>query len=321
MSRRRWGPRALRAVSLLCLLVVAVVLVRYARSVDWHAVAASLAALPASTLAGVAALTLASYLVYGGYDLAARAYAGHPLSTRRVLAISLSSYAFALNLGALLGGAGLRYRMYARSGLRNGTIARIVAFVVATNWLGYVALAGLLFAAGAIAPPPSLRITPSLLRAAGIAMLLVACGYLYACAAWRGRTFHVRGHHFRWPSLRLGLLQVALAAFDWALMGTLLWTLLGPAYPWPLVTATLLLSAVATALLHVPAGLGVAEAVFVAVLAGGTPEPRILAALLAWRAAYYLVPLVAAVAFYAGVEARAGVARGARADAGPVSRG
>jgi uncharacterized membrane protein YbhN (UPF0104 family) len=104
-----------------------------------------------------------------------------------------------------------------------------------------------------------------------------------------------------------------LSGLDWALMGTLLWVLLGPAYPWPLVAATLLLSAIATAVLHVPAGLGVAEAVFVAVLAGGAPEPRILAALLAWRAAYYVVPLVAAVAFYAGVEARAG--------AGPVSRG
>lgn len=318
MSRRRWATRVLRAVSALFLLLVAVVLVRYARTVDWHAVAAALAALPPATLAAVAALTLASYLVYGGYDLAARSYTGHHLSTRRVLAISLSSYAFALNLGALLGGAGLRYRMYARSGLRNGTIGRIVAFVVATNWLGYVALAGVLFAAGAIAVPPGLAtspgaMSPGLLRALGVAMLAVAVAYLAACAAWRGRTFHLRGHHFRWPTPRLGLVQVALAALDWALMGTLLWVLLGPAYPWPLVTATLLLSAVATALLHVPAGLGVAEAVFVAVLAGGTPEPRILAALLAWRAAYYLVPLVAAIAFYAGVEARAG--------AGAVSRG
>jgi uncharacterized membrane protein YbhN (UPF0104 family) len=308
-------------VSALCLLVVATLLVRYARTIDWTAVAAALAALPLSTVAAVAGLTVASYHAYGGYDLAARRYTGHRLSTRRVLAISLSSYAFALNLGALLGGAGLRYRMYARSGLRTGTIARIVAFVVATNWLGYVALAGLLFATGAIAAPEALRITPLLLRATGVAMLLVACAYLCACTAWHGRTFHVRGHHFRWPSPRLALLQVAMAAFDWALMGTLLWVLLGPAYPWPLVTATLLLSAVATALLHVPAGLGVAEAVFIAVLAGGTPEPRVLAALLAWRAAYYLVPLVAAIAFYAGVEARAGVAADARADADPVSRG
>jgi uncharacterized membrane protein YbhN (UPF0104 family) len=313
MNRRRWLPRALRALSLLFLLLVAVVLVRYARNVDWRAVAAALAALPPATLAAVAGLTVASYLVYGGYDLAARRYTGHHLSTRRVLAISLSSYAFALNLGALLGGAGLRYRMYARSGLRNGTIGRIVAFVVATNWLGYVALGGVLFAAGTIAAPTGLAMSPGLLRAVGVAMLAVAAAYLAACAAWHGRTFHLRGHHFRWPSPRLGLAQVVLAALDWALMGTLLWVLLGPAYPWPLVAATLLLSAIATAVLHVPAGLGVAEAVFVAVLAGGAPEPRILAALLAWRAAYYVVPLVAAVAFYAGVEARAG--------AGPVSRG
>lgn len=310
MSRRRWGSRVLRALSLPFLLLVAVLLFRYARTIDWHAVAAALAALSPSTLAAVAALTLASYLVYGGYDLAARHYTGHHLSTLRVLAISLSSYAFALNLGALLGGAGLRYRMYARSGLGNGTIARIVAFVVATNWLGYVVLAGVVFAAGTIVAPPGLRFAPGLLRVAGIAMLLLAAGYLAACARWRGRTFHLRGHHFRWPSPRLGLLQAALAALDWALMGTLLWVLLGGAHPWPLVMATLLLSAVATALLHVPAGLGVAEAVFVAVLAGGAPEPHILAALLAWRAAYYLLPLVAAVAFYAGVEARAGVSRG-----------
>ena len=310
MSRRRWGPRLLRAVSLLFLLLVAVLLVRHARTVDWRAVAAALAAVPPSTLAAVGALTVASYLVYGGYDLAARHYTGHHLSTRRVLAISLSSYAFALNLGAVLGGAGLRYRMYARSGLGNATIARIVAFVVATNWLGYVALAGALFVAGTILAPPGLRIAPALFRLVGIAMLLLAAGYLAACAKWHGRVFHLRGHHFRWPSPQLGLVQAGLAALDWALMGTLLWVLLAGAHPWTLVMATLLLSAVATAVLHVPAGLGVAEAVFVAVLAGGVPEPRILAALLAWRAAYYLLPLVAAVAFYAGVEARAGVSRG-----------
>jgi uncharacterized membrane protein YbhN (UPF0104 family) len=300
----------MRAVSVLCVLALAVLLVRYARKVDWHAVGAALAGLPASTLAMVAALTAASYLVYGGYDLAARRYAGHHLPTGRVVAISLASYAFSMNLGAVVGGAGLRYRMYARSGLGTATIARIVAFAVATNWLGYVTLAGALFAGGTIALPPAWGLHPALVRGAGVAMLLAIAGYVYACAAWHGRTFHVRGHHFRWPSPRLGLLQAALATLDWALMGTLLWVLLGADYPWAMVTATLLLSAVATAVLHVPAGLGIAEVVFVAVLADGTPDPRILAALLAWRAAYYLIPLAAAVAYYAHVEARAGVSRG-----------
>lgn len=305
MSRRHWGQRVLRAMSVLFLLLVAVLLVRYARAIDWRAVASALVALPASTLVAVAALTAASYLTCGGYDLVARRYTGHHLPARRVLAISLASYAFAMNLGAVLGGAGLRYRMYARSGLRNGTIARIVAFVVATNWVGYVVLGGVLFAAGTLTAPAGLRVSPALLRALGVGMLLVAAAYLGACAAWHGRTFHVRGHHFRWPSPRLALLQAVLASVDWALMGALLWVLLGDGYPWTLVTATLLLSAVATALLHVPAGLGVAEAVFIGVLAGGKPEPHILAALLAWRAAYYLIPLVAAVAYYVHIEARA----------------
>jgi uncharacterized membrane protein YbhN (UPF0104 family) len=302
--------RLMRAVPVVCALVLAALLVRYARRVDWHAVAAALVALPASTLALVAALTVASYLACGGYDLAARRYAGHHLRTLRVLAISLASYAFSMNLGAVVGGAGLRYRMYSRSGLGTATIARIVAFAVVTNWLGYVTLAGLLFACGTVPLPPAWGLHPALVRGAGVAMLVAMAAYLVACTAWHGRLFHVRGHHFRWPSPRLGLLQAGLATLDWALMGTLLWVLLGMDYPWALVTATLLLSAVATAVLHVPAGLGVAEVVFVAVLAGGSPEPRILAALLAWRAAYYLVPLAGAVAFYAHVEARAGVSRG-----------
>lgn len=300
----------MRAISALCALAVAVLVVRYVCKVDWHAVAAALAALPPATLALVAALTAASYLLYGGYDLAARHYAGHHLPARRVMAISLASYAFSMNLGAVVGGAGLRYRMYSRSGLGTATIARIVAFAVATNWVGYVALAGALFAGGTIVLPPEWGLPPFVVRIAGVAMLLAMAGYLSACAAWHGRLFHVRGHHFRWPSPRLALLQAVLATLDWALMGTLLWVLLGPDYAWGLVTATLLLSAVATAVTHVPAGLGVAEVVFVAVLAGGFPDPRILAALLAWRAAYYLVPLAAAVAFYAHVEARASVSRG-----------
>lgn len=301
--------RLMRAVSVLCALSVAVLLVRYARKVDWHAVAAALLALPPATLALVGVLTAASYLLYGGYDLAARHYAGHHLPARRVMAISLASYAFSMNLGAIVGGAALRYRMYSHSGLGTATVARIVAFAVATNWVGYVTLAGVLFAGGALLLPPAWGLPPSIVRIAGVAMLLAMAGYLAACAAWHGRLFHLRGHHFRWPSPRLALVQVGLATLDWALMGTLLWVLL-PDHAWGLVTATLLLSAVATAVTHVPAGLGVAEVVFVAVLAGGSPDPRILAALLAWRAAYYLLPLAAAVAFYAHVEARASVSRG-----------
>ena len=51
---------------------------------------------------------------------------------------------------------------------------------------------------------------------------------------------------------------------------------------------------------HVPAGLGVLEAVFVALLAHRMPQGQILAALIGYRALYYIAPLaIAAVAFLA----------------------
>ena len=137
-------------------------------------------------------------------------------------------------------------------------------------------------------------------------MLALAAAYLLACAKWRGRTFHVRGHHFRLPTVRLGALQVALAALNWSLMATIVFVLLGGDLAWPLVLATLLLSAVASAMVHSPAGIGVLEAVFVAVLGTLVAEPRLLAAVLAYRAAYYLFPLVLVLAAYAVFEARRG---------------
>jgi uncharacterized membrane protein YbhN (UPF0104 family) len=305
-NRRARRQRLLRMGFALFAVVVAVLLVRYARAIDWAAVGDALAGYDAATLLQVSALTALSYLAYGSYDLAARRYTGHGLSTRRVLGIGMASYAFALSLGAVVGGAGFRFRMYTHSGLRPGTISRIVAFSIATNWLGYAALAGMLFASGALVPPPQWGIGAGVLRAIGGAMLAVTALYLAACARWHGRNFHVRGHHFRLPSLPLGLLQVLLAALDWSLMATILHLLLGMAFGWPLVLGTLLLASVATALVHIPAGLGVAEAVFIAVVGAGVADPRILAALLAWRAVYYLAPLLLATVFYLLFEARGG---------------
>ena len=293
-------------------LVVAVLLVRYARGIDWPAVGAALAGFDLATLAQVAALVLLSYLTYGSYDLAARRYAGHDLSTRRVLAIGMTAYAFALCVGAAIGSAGFRLRMYARSGLRIGTISRIIGFSVASNWLGYGLLAGVLFASGAVSPPAQWAGGGGWLRATGVGMLVLVAAYLAACAKWHGRVLHVRGHHLRLPTPGLGALQVVLAAVNWSLMGGMLYVLLDGAHPWPLVTGTMLLAAVASAVVHIPAGVGVIEAVFIAVLAAGAPDPRILAALLAWRAIYYVGPLLLAIVFYMVFEARGFEARGKR---------
>ena len=71
------------------------------------------------------------------------------------------------------------------------------------------------------------------------------------------------------------------------------------------VTASLLLAAIAGVLTHVPAGLGVLEAVFIATVGMQVRQAELLAALLAYRAVYYLVPLLWAVPGYVSMEAGA----------------
>ncbi|MGJ7583533.1 UPF0104 family protein, partial [Variovorax sp. RHLX14] len=66
-----------------------------------------------------------------------------------------------------------------------------------------------------------------------------------------------------------------------------------------------LVAAVAGVITHVPAGLGVLEAVFVALLAHEVPQAKLLGALLAYRGLYYLLPLVVATLGYLVTEARA----------------
>ncbi|MET0542138.1 MAG: UPF0104 family protein, partial [Variovorax sp.] len=60
---------------------------------------------------------------------------------------------------------------------------------------------------------------------------------------------------------------------------------------------------------HVPAGLGVLEAVFVALLSHRLPQGEILAGLIGYRALYYLAPLAIATVAYVVMEVRARRAR------------
>ena len=59
-------------------------------------------------------------------------------------------------------------------------------------------------------------------------------------------------------------------------------------------------------IVHIPAGIGVLEAVFIAMLSGEEiSKGAIIAALLAWRALYYFLPLLLATVAYLLLESRA----------------
>jgi len=308
--RRHFGTPAFRralgrGLALAFLLLVVWLVVDHARKVDWAGVRNALAAYPVATLATALALTAASHLVYACYELLGRRYAHHTLPTSKVLGVGLVSYAFNLNLGALVGGFGFRWRLYSKLGLRQGQMGRIIALSLVTNWSGYLLLAGIVLATRAIELPESMSLGSDVLQVLGVAMSALPVLYVVWCATARKRDLTLRHHHFRLPGARMALTQLALSTVNWSVIGAILWVLLpsGPAYG--TVLATLLVAGLAGVITHVPGGLGVIEAVFIAVLGAQVAEGPLIAALLVYRALYYLLPLAIAAALHLGFEASA----------------
>jgi uncharacterized membrane protein YbhN (UPF0104 family) len=124
-----------------------------------------------------------------------------------------------------------------------------------------------------------------------------------ACAAFNERTWIVRGHEIRLPSVRLALVQLALSAANWLTIAALLFVLLGGHVAYHLVLGVFLVSSIAGVLAHIPAGIGVIELVFLTLLGDKLPQHAIIAGIVVYRAVYYLAPLLAAVIVYAGLEA------------------
>ncbi len=304
-GRRAWWPKAKRLLTFAFFGLVAWLLFTQARSVEWGEVFTAIRGYPLSSLAAAAALAAASHLTYSCYDLLSRRYAGHRLATRPVMAVTFTSYAFNLNLGSLIGGIAFRYRLYSRLGLDNATITRVLGFSMLTNWLGYLLLAGTAFLLSPLAPPPDWKLGSEGLRWLGAGLLAAAMAYLLMCAASPRRTWTLRGRELRLPSLRMALAQFGISSLNWAVIAGVVFVLLQQKVAYPSVLGVLLVAAVAGVITHVPAGLGVLEAVFVALLSHQAPRNELLAALLAYRLIYYLVPLAAATVVYLVMEKRA----------------
>lgn len=305
MPRTNWQARGKRVLTMALLILVPVLLYLLARNLDWNEVRQSLLAYKPGTLVIGLAIALCSYLTFASYDLLARAYTGHHLPVRQVLPIAFVCYAFNLNFTTWVGGVALRYRLYSRLGLDTPTITRILTLSLLTNWMGYMLLAGTVFALGLVELPSNWAVGATGLRLIGVLLLGIAVSYLLACGFAKKRTWRWRNHEVTLPSLRLALCQVVLGASNWALMALLIfWLLPGEAF-YPSILGILLISCVAGVVAHIPAGLGVLEAVFLALLHGQMAQGTLVAALLGYRTLYYLLPLLLAVITYLILEKRA----------------
>nr|WP_225777866.1 lysylphosphatidylglycerol synthase domain-containing protein [Pseudomonas sp. Marseille-Q3773] len=305
MERKRWHTWAKRLFTLLFLVLIPVLLFTLARNLDWNEVRQSLLAYKPGSLAIGLAMALCSFLIFASYDLLARTYTGHSLPARQVLPVAFVCYAFNLNFTTWVGGVALRYRLYSRLGLDTPTITRILTLGLLTNWMGYMLLAGGVFALRLVELPSSWPVGTGGLQLIGFVLLAITVAYLLACGLAKKRTWQWRDHELTLPSLRLASCQVALGASNWAVMALLIdWLLPDQAF-YPAVLGVLLISCVAGVVAHIPAGLGVLETVFLGLLHGQFGQGSLVAALLAYRTLYYLIPLVLAVMTYLVLEKRA----------------
>jgi uncharacterized membrane protein YbhN (UPF0104 family) len=302
ITAKPWWPWLRRIATTAFFVLVAYLLISQARNIEWHKVFSSLQGYPLTAAGGAAALALASFVLYSCFDLLGRRYTGHKLGAATVMTTTFVSYVFNLNLGSVVGGVALRYRLYSRLGLDLGVITRVMSLSMLTNWMGYVLLAGLVFSLQPPGLPASWSVNAGNLRLIGFALLAVALAYLAACAFSRQRTLRLRGHEIELPSIRMGALQLLMGAGNWLIMATIIFVLLQQRIAFPAVVSTLLVAAVAAVIAHIPAGLGVLEAVFVALLSQQLPRYELLAALIAYRVVYYLAPLGIAATIYLVME-------------------
>jgi phosphatidylglycerol lysyltransferase len=307
---KRWAPPLVGAL----LFAAALAVLRHElAAVSQAELHAALLALPAAQLLLALSLTGLNYLVLTGYDQLALRYVGKQPGRLRVMLASFTAYAISNSVGfALVSGTSVRYRFYSRWGVEAMELGRIVLFSAATFWVGFLVLGGGYLVVGG-STALAIRLPASAMQTVGATLLVCAAAYVLACFR-RPQPVTIGGIRLAWPRPQLAVAQLLVSAADWALAAAIFWALLSPgSVPYGPVLGAFLAAQILGIVSHVPGGLGVFEGTMLLLLGAHLPHADLLTALLLFRLAYYLLPLVLALAILLIDEARRHRGRFARA--------
>ena len=281
--------------------------------VIWDAIADKLAAIPDNAYVLAALSALLAYAALAWYDRIALKHLGRQgsVSMRFTCLCSFVSYALGHNIGAsVLSGGAVRLRAYAAQGLSKTEVAGLIAFCSLTFVLGAALLLGATLAWDpALAAPltdrlPAGLVPEGLIRAAAFATLAL-CG-LYVAAAFRGaKTLRVGRFSIDYPKPGVVLQQIVAGPLELLGAAAIIYFAL-PAEGSPgfvTVLGAFLISFCVGLISQVPGGMGVMEAVFLALMPD-LPATGVIAALLVWRLFYLLLPLAVSAPIILAYEGR-----------------
>jgi phosphatidylglycerol lysyltransferase len=289
--RRRGGIIATVAIFLLALLAMQHLL----RDFHYHQIIMQLRSLSRAQIAIALLCTIGSYWTLTFYDLSALRYVGIKLPYRLVAFAAFTGYAVSNNLGfALISGGGVRFRLYSAAGMSAGDIAKVIVFSGVTFTAGLCAIGSFAFliAPGELGPVAHIAPTvASMIGGVALAMILA----LMLTSAINRRPLRIWRIRIAIPSVKMLVAQIVISGVDIGLAAAVLYVMLphisGFGY-WGflgLFSVALLLGVIS----NVPGGLGVFESVMLLGLRH-TDRAAVLGAIVAYRAIYFLLPLIVA---------------------------
>ena len=305
-----WVAAHRRGLSILAALAVAALgltaLFKLLRTVRPHEIRHAFDALSAGQILAALLLTASSYLMLTLYDRFALHVIERRLPWRTYALASFTSYTLSHNLGlALLTGGSARYRIYRSAGLDAGEIGSVIALASFSFWNGVILLAGLAAMTSTHVLPMFDFVLPlPWLHAAGLTVVTF-CLVPLLLRRLGLRAVEIGGWRTPLPGLHHGVMMTSAAALDLAAASAALFVLLPTNDPalYPAFFLGYALAIIASLISHVPGGLGVFEAVVIATVPGD--KAQLLAALLAYRVIYYLLPLLLAALLLAWHEGKA----------------
>ncbi len=271
---------------------------------EYDAVVAQIHALSPVNLLLALICTAGAYVTLSIYDLTAFQYIRRQMQFVRIMMVSFIAYAFSHNLGfGALTGNSIRYRFYMHWQISLIDITKVVVFGGTAYVLGIFAVAGVLILINADALALAIKVPKQSAYLIGAGAVIGSSVYLFWSLLQRP-TISLKGVSLPPPGIWIVLTQFGAAAVEWGFAAGALYFLL-PEHEalgyWHFI-GVFVIAYISGMLSQVPGGLGVFEAVLLLLLPEQIGRETIVAAVITYRAVYYLLPLLVATLLMASAE-------------------